>query len=51
MMQSLKWLEKNYVYVNNDGIEFSIRPSMSWQIWWSIPLNKIDSKTRLLIAN
>lgn len=24
---------------NKHGVEFSLRPSMSWQIWWQIPLS------------
>jgi len=28
---------------NANGVEFSLRPSMSWQIWWSIPLDQIES--------
>ena len=27
-----------WVQTNEFGVEFSLRPSMSWQIWWSIPL-------------
>ncbi len=25
---------------NSDGVEFSLRPSMSWQIWWTIPVGQ-----------
>jgi len=34
---------KQYRQTNASGVEFSLRPSMSWQIWWSIPLNQIES--------
>jgi len=27
---------------NDYGVEFSLRPSMSWQIWWKIPFNILD---------
>lgn len=27
-----------YVATNAQGVELSLRPSMSWQIWWKIPL-------------
>ena len=48
-----KWelRNKNYYATNNYGVELSIRPSMSWQIWWKIPINNLsaESKTRQLI--
>lgn len=28
--------------INKHGVEFSIHPSMSWQIWWQIPIEKIE---------
>lgn len=28
-----------YRQTNEHGVEFSLRPSMSWQIWWYIPLS------------
>ena len=35
-----KWEKagKQYQQTNSEGILFSLRPSMSWQIWWEIPL-------------
>lgn len=35
-----EWKERGAqkVQENEHGVEFSLRPSMSWQIWWSIPL-------------
>ena len=30
-----------YRQTSEHGIEFSVRPSMSWQIWWAIPLNLV----------
>ena len=34
---------KQYKLTNPHGVKFSLRPSMSWQIWWSIPLSKIET--------
>ena len=35
-----KWEKagKQYQQTNSEGVLFSLRPSMSWQIWWEIPL-------------
>ncbi len=30
-----------YRQTNEQGIEFSVCPSMSWQIWWKIPLELV----------
>ena len=34
-----QWQEKGkqYKQTNSYDVEFSLRPSMSWQIWWTIP--------------
>ena len=42
-----KWLKKGaqFIQENDYGVLFSLNPSMSWQIWWRIPLgitNEID---------
>ena len=31
-----------YKQTNRYGVMFSLRPSMSWQIWWQIPLNLLE---------
>jgi hypothetical protein len=45
-----KWKKEKskYVAVNKYGVELSINPSMSWQIWWNFPLSEIpeSNKTR-----
>ncbi len=55
-----KWNEKkgkkggvSYYATNNYGVELSIHPTMSWQIWWNIPLKILteENKTRLIIIN
>ena len=33
---------KQFINTNQYGVEFSLRPSMSWQIWWKIPLHAIS---------
>ncbi len=38
------WKKKKTVYeqVNEAGVVFSLYPSMSWQIWWRIPITAIE---------
>lgn len=38
-LQAGDWREhgRTWVQTNVYGVEFSLRPSMSWQIWWRIP--------------
>lgn len=38
---------KQFVQINHRGVEFSLRPSMSWQIWWRIPITGPDHVFRL----
>ena len=40
----------SYLAVNDFGVELSIRPSMSWQIWWNVPISIIseNNKTRII---
>lgn len=46
-LDSSGWKEvgKQWKQTNQKGVVFSLRPSMSWQIWWDIPLS-ILSKSR-----
>ena len=39
-----KWKRKGaqWIQTNSHGVEFSLRPSMSWQIWWAIPVDLIE---------
>lgn len=39
-----KWKKhgKQYIQTNKHGVRFSLRPSMSWQIWWEVPLNLLQ---------
>jgi hypothetical protein len=55
-----KWVEKkgkssgvSYCCMNEYGVILSIQPTMSWQIWWKIPLSSlnIEDKTRLIAIN
>jgi len=42
-----KWDEHNKQYrqMNQYGVRFRLSPSMSWQIWWDVPLDVITEKT------
>lgn len=49
MLQDLSvknWKKKgtNFEQINSFGIKFEIHPSMSWQIWWKIPLELADEE-------
>ena len=48
-IESAKWQKhgKQYRQTNLHGVEFSLRPSMSWQIWWTIPMDLVK-RSRLL---
>ena len=30
-----------YIQTNDLGVDFSLRPKMSWQIWWKIPMSLV----------
>ena len=46
-----KWEKENTSYrqTNILGVEFSLRVSMSWQIWWVIPTKLIKIEENILI--
>lgn len=50
-IDSSKWKEvgKQYKQINSKGVEFSVRPSMSWQIWWTIPLERVELENPFVI--
>ncbi len=39
-----------YTQSNSCGVEFRILPSMSWQVWWRIPLELIDIEPEFSIS-
>ena len=40
-----RWKKKknNHHSINDGGVELIIYPSMSWQVWWKVPLIKLES--------
>jgi hypothetical protein len=42
-----------YCCTNELGVNCSIHPSMSWQVWWEIPMKIItdNNKTRLIVID
>lgn len=42
-----------YYSINELNVLCSVNPSMSWQVWWEIPMQiiKNENKTRLIIVN
>ena len=51
-LESNGWKEhgKQFVQQNSQGVRFSLRPSMSWQIWWKIPENLIVFERTIVIG-
>lgn len=41
---------KQWLQNNNHGVEFSLRPAMSWQIWWKIPMLLVDQARKIQIG-
>jgi hypothetical protein len=39
-----------WAQTNQYGVEFSLRPSMSWQIWWKIPENLLEQTADIIIV-
>ena len=42
-----------YILTNEYGVCLSLNPSMSWQVWWEIPLSIIseENKTRMIVID
>ena len=41
---------KQYIQTNHHEVLFSLRPSMSWQIWWKIPTKLLDETDWMTIT-
>ncbi len=41
---------QHFMQVNDQGVEFSIRPSMSWQVWWKIPISRVEQEEPFVIG-
>ena len=39
-----------YEQANGDGVNFSIRQTMSWQVWWRIPIEHVQREDSLIIG-
>lgn len=39
-----------WIQTNADGVEFSLRPSMSWQVWWSLPCGLFEITDEFVIG-
>lgn len=46
------WVKHGVLYrqTNRHGVEFSLRPSMSWQIWWKIPLALTEQTDEIVVG-
>ena len=40
----------SWIQSNRFGVQFSLRPSMSWQIWWIIPERHLDKSQQFVIT-
>ncbi|MGI9439609.1 MAG: hypothetical protein ACR2OT_01390 [Parvibaculales bacterium] len=47
-----KWKKQGTTHeqVNDDGVVFSLRPKMSWQIWWKVPLELFEETPEIVIG-
>ena len=45
------WREhgQSWIQTNGHGVEFSLRPTMSWQIWWRIPEGLLEQTDDMVI--
>lgn len=50
-LQADKWVKRgaSYKQMNSYGVEFSLSPSMSWQIWWRVPLGLVEESPSIRI--
>lgn len=51
-VKAADWVKHGAIYrqTNRHGVEFSLRPSMSWQIWWKIPLSITEQTDEIVIG-
>ena len=50
-LDSDKWEQsgKSYKQTNDFGVIFTVSPSMSWQVWWRIPLSLVNHSLEFTI--
>ena len=46
------WQKKGAMYIqsNNHGVDFSVHPSLSWQIWWKVPKSIFEETPEIIIG-
>ncbi len=46
-----KWKKvgASYKQTNAHGVEFTLSPSMSWQVWWRVPLSLVEESPTISI--
>lgn len=51
-LETPKWSKKGkrFVQTNDRGVIVTLNPSMSWQVWWKIPLPLIDKREQITIS-
>ncbi len=51
-IEAQSWEKKSttFVQTNAAGVEFSLRPKMSWQIWWRIPVHLLSCEEEWVIG-
>ena len=43
-------VKSSWRQVNPDGVIFTVSPSMSWQVWWRIPLSLVSHLSEFVIG-
>lgn len=46
-----EWERKKKIYVqtNAHGVEATLKPSLSWQVWWNVPMELVEQTTPISI--
>lgn len=42
--------KSSWKQINSHGVIFTLHPSMSWQVWWRIPLSLVDHSQEFIIG-
>lgn len=51
-LQTGRWLESGAAFKQKNafGVDLSLNPSMSWQVWWHIPMELVEETEEFIIG-
>lgn len=49
----IEWAQRknSFYHRNESGVQLAVHPSMSWQVWWEIPVDQAEKLCEIVVLN